>query len=652
MEELLGKKVLLVGEGDFSFAVSLWNRMLAQNLAGNCEMMATSLETEQSILKHHHAEVNMSWLTENGLHVKLNTDATQLHTDSAFQDACFDTIVFNFPHIGGKSNHKKNRKLLNDFFTSSSKLLAPEGKVLVTLCKGQGGTPADRPMRAWHDSWQVVSMAANASLVLKSIRPFSIEDYNTYSSTGFRSLDKGFHTDRALTHVFVRVNAVVVPTHIQDAVIDMHQQKFACPPYVVDKLKFIREINNNADHPVHRLHHHLTSLLHTAASSHGYTVVDQKLNTCPISQSFPQEDGTRIQKNSLFSSMLPPAEQFSLKEQYILPCLKTEECIDCPMLKLCDDPEHIEVFKGIMNVALISSPLELIQNVQTSNSTREGVFCAYGPLFTRCIITKELPVMYHTCIMFCIEDATIADSLNSDGNIVAKFTQMIKSRFEIVLCPVPEKQPSSLQGNVFVKIFDLVRTNTEEDEQTDNFLGCIYQRNICGRQRHVVVTLNLSKLSCDIFGIYDERHLWSVEPRTMKQFSKETTRETAENCSIIFNEKDGTLELNSTLEFPVSKFQTVSLYPMTYVHDMSFWEKDSTAFDELVFSDCIRDVAGDNVVSVMFLDGYKDSKSGRQSRCYRLVFQSADKAMPYDASWRLQSILRLYVQHKMGITLR
>ena len=73
-----------------------------------------------------------------------------------------------------------------DFFDSSSKLLTPEGQVLVTLCKGQGGTPADRPMRAWHDSWQVVSMAANASLVLKAIRPFSVEDYNTYSSTGFR----------------------------------------------------------------------------------------------------------------------------------------------------------------------------------------------------------------------------------------------------------------------------------------------------------------------------------------------------------------------------------------------------------------------------------------------------------------------------------
>ncbi len=69
---------------------------------------------------------------------------------------------------------------------SAAKVLAPDGQIMVTLCKGQGGTPADQPMRAWHDSWQVVSMAANASLILTDILPFSTDDYPQYNSVGFR----------------------------------------------------------------------------------------------------------------------------------------------------------------------------------------------------------------------------------------------------------------------------------------------------------------------------------------------------------------------------------------------------------------------------------------------------------------------------------
>ena len=69
---------------------------------------------------------------------------------------------------------------------SAVHVLEEDGQILVTLCKGQGGTPADRPMRAWHDSWQVVSMAANSSLILVETKPFQIEDYETYTSTGFR----------------------------------------------------------------------------------------------------------------------------------------------------------------------------------------------------------------------------------------------------------------------------------------------------------------------------------------------------------------------------------------------------------------------------------------------------------------------------------
>lgn len=72
------------------------------------------------------------------------------------------------------------------FSCSAVEVLEEGGEVYVSLCRGQGGTPADRPRRKWHDSWQVVAMAACADLVLQEVVPFVAHSLSDYSSTGFR----------------------------------------------------------------------------------------------------------------------------------------------------------------------------------------------------------------------------------------------------------------------------------------------------------------------------------------------------------------------------------------------------------------------------------------------------------------------------------
>ena len=76
------------------------------------------------------------------------------------------------------------------FVFSATKILEGQGQIMVTLCKGQGGTPADKPMRKWCDSWQVVSMAANSDLVLTEVIPFSTEKFIQYRCTGYRFVKK------------------------------------------------------------------------------------------------------------------------------------------------------------------------------------------------------------------------------------------------------------------------------------------------------------------------------------------------------------------------------------------------------------------------------------------------------------------------------
>ncbi|XP_077237529.1 uncharacterized protein LOC143879188 [Tasmannia lanceolata] len=89
-------RILLVGEGDFSFALSLAN---AFGSATN--MVATSLDNQDTLeSKYSYAIGNVRELEEMGCLILYGIDATKMSTHFFLRTQRFDRIVYNFPHVG------------------------------------------------------------------------------------------------------------------------------------------------------------------------------------------------------------------------------------------------------------------------------------------------------------------------------------------------------------------------------------------------------------------------------------------------------------------------------------------------------------------------------------------------------------------------
>lgn len=101
--------LLLVGEGDFSFALSL----ISNNYIGSDKLIATGYdEKEEAYQKYPNAQQNVTFLESHGIKVLHKIDATKLeaclklHNLKKKKDATINAyrrvncIMFNFPHSG------------------------------------------------------------------------------------------------------------------------------------------------------------------------------------------------------------------------------------------------------------------------------------------------------------------------------------------------------------------------------------------------------------------------------------------------------------------------------------------------------------------------------------------------------------------------
>ncbi|KMT09965.1 hypothetical protein BVRB_5g121820 [Beta vulgaris subsp. vulgaris] len=190
------QKILLVGEGDFSFALSL-----ARAFGTAYNMVATSLDSLEMLGKKYNNGVeNVRELEDRGCIVLHGIDATQMSQHYFLSTQRFDRVIYNFPHVGfmfpedSFCQIKMNKQLVKGFLMNAKLLLMrPKGEVHVSHKEGQP-----------YNQWDLAKKAAKAGLVFHHKVPFCRTDYPGYSNKrahGFFA-DNSFPLFPASTFIF------------------------------------------------------------------------------------------------------------------------------------------------------------------------------------------------------------------------------------------------------------------------------------------------------------------------------------------------------------------------------------------------------------------------------------------------------------------
>ncbi|CAJ2640134.1 unnamed protein product [Trifolium pratense] len=216
-------QILLVGDGDFSFSLSL-----AKGFGSASNIVASSFDTYDEVTKKYkNAKSNLVELQKLGACLLHGVDATAMKFYPDLKMRRFDRIIFNFPHAGFHRKEdnllmiKMHMDLVFGFFKNASHMLRANGEIHVN----HKTTPP-------FDKWNLEKLAEENFMTMIECVDFHKEDYPGYNNKRGDSYrcDDPFPLGKCSTFKFIN-NPKSLKNHLRRNHMEVSRQQMTNLPF-------------------------------------------------------------------------------------------------------------------------------------------------------------------------------------------------------------------------------------------------------------------------------------------------------------------------------------------------------------------------------------------------------------------------------------